>query len=376
MKLVVLQEKLKEGLGIIERASGKSLSLPVLNNTLIRAEKSLLCLMATDLELGIKWWTLAKIEKGGEVVVPTRLLSSIVSLLPDKQINIEEKEGSLLVECLNFKNQIKGFSSEDFPIIPEVSGERFAEINSSSFCQGLSQVVDFATPSQARPEISGIFLSFQEGLVRMASTDSFRLGEKTLTLEKIVPSHEGISFIIPQKTAREVVNVFAEKPGKLKIYFSPNQALFECQMAETPRPQIQLSSRLIEGEYPVYQEIIPKKYETQITLSRSYFLNQVKIASLFGGKTNEIRFKINSKKEEIEIFSQSPDLGQHQSFLGGKVKGQAVEASFNYRFLSDGLLTIKSSEVLFELNGEDGPAVLRPVGDQSYLYVVMPIKTV
>ena len=145
-------------------------------------------------------------------------------------------------------------------------------------------------------------------------------------------------------------------------------------MAETSHPQAQLVSRLIEGEYPCYQEIIPKKCETQIVLSRSEFLNQIKIAALFSGKISEIKFKVDVKKSGIEIFSQNPDIGEHRSFLAGRVKGEPLEISFNHRFLTDGLLNVKSSEVIFELSKEEGPAVLKPVGDQSYLYVAMPIK--
>jgi len=203
------------------------------------------------------------------------------------------------------------------------------------------------------------------------------LAEKTLYFEE--KFNKEYSFILPQKTARELVNIFVEKQGKLKLCLSPNQVLFEYTMPETPHPQIQVVSRLIEGDYPDYQGIIPGKYELQISLSRSEFLNQIKTASIFSGKSNEVRIKVSPKKEEIEVVSQNPELGENKSSLAGKVseqsnKAKEVEAVFNYRFLIDGLAHIKSPKVVFELSGEEGPAVLRPEGDTNYLYVVMPIK--
>jgi DNA polymerase-3 subunit beta len=205
------------------------------------------------------------------------------------------------------------------------------------------------------------------------STDSFRLGEKKIFSK--LPLAKEYSFILPQLTAREVVNVFSEKEGELRIYFSPNQVLFESLLSETNHPQVNLVSRLVEGDFPDYQAIIPKKVETQISLSKNEFLNQIKSASLFSGKISEVKLNVSPQKGKVEVFSQNPDLGEYQSSLLGKIKGKAVSASFNHRFLIDGLLKIKSPEVILELTSGEEPAVLKPVGAEDYLYVVMPIKT-
>jgi DNA polymerase-3 subunit beta len=216
----------------------------------------------------------------------------------------------------------------------------------------------------------------------MTATDSFRLGERKLFLEsspkeEAALSSKEYSFILPQKAAKEIINIFGEKQGQIKVYLSPNQVMFECLLVETPHPQIQLLSRLIEGDYPNYQEIIPKKFETQIILGKNEFLNQIKIASLFSGRISEVKFKVDPKNQKLQIFSQNPELGEYKSLLSGKIKGEPFEASFNHRFLIDGLLNIKSSEVIFELNkktdGKIGPGVLKPVGDETYIYVVMPM---
>ncbi len=377
MKLIILQEKLKEGVGVVERISVKSLSLPVLNNILVKAEKNFLNLATTDLEIGIKWWALAKIEKEGVITVPARIFSTFVNFLPNKQVTLELKGSNLIIGCENYQTILKGFNPEDFPIIPQISEGGSILVDSRSFCHGLNQIADIAIPSTAKPEISGIFFVFQKDFIKMAATDSFRLGEKTFYQNLKTPNpllSKEYTFILPQKAAKEIINIFGEKEGELRICFSPNQVLFELPMAETSHPQIQLISRLIEGEYPNYQEIIPKKYETQVIFQRNEFLNQIKSAALFSGKVNEVKLKIDPKKEKVEVFSQSPDLGEYRSYLAGKIKGKELEISFNHRFLADGLLNIKSSEVVFELTGSEGPGVLKPAGDPSYLYVVMPIK--
>jgi len=375
MRLIIPQEKLKQGLNIVERISLKSLTLPILNNILISTEKNFLNLSATDLEIGINWWVLSKIEKQGRITIPSRLFFNFISLLPNKNVILEVKNNNLLIECENYKTQIKGLSAEEFPIIPKITQGESININNSSFCYNLNQVADIAIPSTTRPEISGVYFLFQKNLITIAATDSFRLGEKKIFLKTESPLNKDYSLILPQKTVKEIVNIFSEKQGQLKIYFSPNQIMFQYPMTETPHPQIEVVSRLIEGEYPNYQEIIPKKYTTQLILKREEFLNQIKTASLFSGKINEVKIKIDVGGKKVNIFSQSPDLGQYQSSVEAKIKGEPVNISFNHRFLLDGLLSIKSSEIIFELNNDSGPGVLKPVGDESYLYVVMPIKS-
>lgn len=375
MKLQILQENLKEGLKIIERIASKSLTLPILNNILISAEKNFLNLAATDLEIGINWWALAKTEKEGKITIPSQLFSNFINLLPNEKINIRGENNNLFIECKNYKTQLKGISAEEFPIIPKIKEGEFININNFVFCQGLKQVADIPVVSTTRPEISGIFLSFKKDQIIITSTDSFRLGEKKILLKTNNPLKKEYSLIIPQKTAKEIINIFENKEGESRIYFSSNQIMFEFQMTQTVHPQIQLVSRLIEGEYPDYQKIIPDKFVTQLILDKNEFSKQIKSASLFSGKTNEIKIKTDLKNNEIIILSQSQDVGDYQSSIEAKIKGQEAEIAFNHRFLSEGILNIKSSEIIFELNGDSGPGVLKPVGDQSYVYVVMPIKS-
>jgi DNA polymerase-3 subunit beta len=372
MTFITLQENLKQGLNVVERVIGKSLTLPILNNVLIESEKGLLKLSATDLEVGVNYWILAKIEEEGSITVPAKFLSSLVSSLPNEKISFSQKNLSLEIESQNYKAEVKGFSREEYPIIPQIKSEGEIEIDGDVFARGLEQIISIPVLSQARPEISGIFLFFGKNLIKMAATDSFRLAEKTIIFKS--PLEKEYSLILPQKTGYELLQILSGKKEKLKIYFSPDQIMFETFMSGLKHPQIQIISRLIEGEYPNYQEVIPQKYETQAFLPRENFLNQVKVVSLFGGKINDVKIKADPKTGSLEIFAQNPDLGENRSLILSKIKGAKQEISFNHKFLIEGLLNIKSSEILFELNGEDGPGVLRPVGDASYLYVIMPIR--
>ncbi|OGZ27354.1 MAG: DNA polymerase III subunit beta [Candidatus Nealsonbacteria bacterium RIFOXYB1_FULL_40_15] len=372
MKFQILQEKLKEGLSIIERVVSRSLTLPILNNVLIEAGKNFLCLSSTDLEIGIKWWALTKTEKEGSITVPSKLLSGFVGLLPNKKIEAGAlKNDFFSIECEECKTKIKGLSAEEFPLIPKVSKEEFISVKSSEFCRNLAQIADIPALSATRPEISGIYFSFQKNQIISASTDSFRLGEKKMTpLKSSLLSPK--TLIVPQKTIKEVINIFGIKETELKIYFSPNQIMFESLMQETDHPEVQLVSRLIEGSYPNYQEIIPKKFTTKLILNKEEFLAQLKQASLFSSKTGEIKLKREDSR--VEILSQNTELGEHESFIYSKIEGEKFEISFNHRFLSDGISKTKSEDISLELNGDSGPGVVRSPGDDSYTYVVMPIK--
>jgi len=372
MKLVILKESLQNGLHVVERIAGRNLSLPILENVLISTEKNFLHLTTTDLETAISWWGLAKIEKEGKTTLPVRFFSSLVNLLPENSIILETVNSTLSIESENVKNQLKCLDPNDFPVIPKLENNPSLKINNSIFIEGLSQVVETAASTQVRPEISGVYFNFQRDFLKMAATDSFQLAEKTIFFEE-KPSQE-YSFILPQKAARELINTFSEKTGKLSLYLSPNQVMFELPLLETPHPQLQIVSKFIEGEYPDYQAIIPKKHESQIITSKKDFLTRLKAAGLLSGKINEVKLTVDPVKNRMEIFSQSTDFGGHQSFLSGKGTGKKVEVSFNWRFLVEGLSNIKTPEVIFELSGEEGPAVLKPVDDSSYLYIAMPIK--
>lgn len=386
MKITLLKENLKAGLGIVEKITGKDLTLPILNNVLISTDKNFLNLATTNLEIGINYWTLSKVEKEGKIAIPAKFLYNFISFLSEEKITLETKDTTLFINCGSQKAQIKGLKPDEFPIIPKIESENFITINALPFLKGISQVIDFCSATQVKPELSGIYFRIQKDRIVLVSTDSFRLTEKTLFFKELPNSinfdkNKEYSFIVPQRTIREIINILSEKTIegnqdlKLKIYFSSNQILFEFLTSDSnPKTKIHLVSRLIEGEYPNYEEIIPKKYKTEVILSKDVFLNQIKTTGLFSGKVNEVKIKALPDKNKIEIFSQHPEFGENKSDISCKVKGDTVQTSFNYKFLVDGLSNIKTQELIFEMNGEDGPAALKPLGDNSYIYIVMPIK--
>ncbi|MFH1582332.1 MAG: DNA polymerase III subunit beta [bacterium] len=380
MITTILKDKLKYGISVVERISNKSLTLPILNNILIKTEKNFLNLSSTDLEIGIQWWSLVKTEKEGKITVPAKLLSSFVNFLPNKQISLKVKEADLQVECEDRQTTIKGVDAEEFPIIPQISKNEKLTIDGKLFCKNLSKVVDIAGYSSTKVEISGVYFLFQKDMITMTATDSFRLGEKKLYLGQTSDLSEAYSLILPQRTAKEIINIFGERDDNLTIYFSPNQIMFESLLSETDHPHIQIISRLIEGEYPNYQEIIPKSHETKVSFKAEELISQIKLASLFSSKVNEVKIKVDPKKGELSVSSQNPDIGEHQGSIRVKAEGKSCEASFNHRFLLDGILSVvfgeeKNPEITLELSGSEKPGVLRSKKDDSYLYLIMPIKT-
>lgn len=374
MKVEILKENLRSGLGVVEKNIGKNLSLPVLNNVLVRTEESFIHLTSTNLETTIQFWVLAKIIKRGTLLLPARFLGQVVASLPNDKITMEAAGNNIKIECKNIITQIQGFDAEEFPIIPEFKQEGSLQIASRKLFEGLSQVAEMAAPSQTRPEISGIYFSFNKNNITMAATDSFRLSEKHIISEN--PLEKEYAFILPQNAAREVMAILQDKDAPVTIQFSQNQVSFELPMLETKHPHVTIVSRLIEGEYPQYQEIIPQKFKTNVVVQKDEFLNQIKAASLFSGKVNEVKISINPEKKEVEISAKNPDGGTYDSHMPCQIKGEALQVSFNYKFLVDGLNNIKSSEITFDISKEEGPCLLRPVGDASYLYVVMPIKSI
>ncbi|MFW6311636.1 MAG: DNA polymerase III subunit beta [Nanoarchaeota archaeon] len=373
MNLKINKNKLENGLNTVKRITTKSSTLPILNDILIKTKDNFLNLSATDLEVGVRWWSLAEINKEEEIVVPTKVLSSFVNYLPEETVSINKNDMNLKIKCGNYKTQIKGLDSEDFPIIPEVENEDYISLNSEVFCEALDQVVNIAMPSSVKPEISGVYFSCKNNSLKIVATDSFRLGEKTISLDK--KNKDDFSFILPQKAAKEIVNIFKGKEKEIKLYHSPNQVLFESEMEETDHPEVQLVSRLIEGEYPDYEEIIPQKTKTKVTLNLSEFKKQIKTANIFTSENKEVKIKVNPEENKLEFTSQYEDLGEHYSFIKVEnIEGKPVEISFNCRFLIDGLNNINTNRGVLKLNGESNPALIKSTENTGYIYVIMPIK--
>jgi len=376
MKTKILQEKLQKVLTQLEKITGKDATLPILTNILLRADKNLLTATATNLETGILWQILAKTDEPGEVVLPAQTFSSLIASLPGGSVSIETKGTIITVTNDRRKSNINGFSAEEFPTLPiDVSGEVLI-IRADILCQALSQVVNFASSSSIKPEITGVYVEFLKDKIKVVATDSFRLGEKTVTTHKKQELTINHKMIIPLRAVREMISIFGDKQGDLEVYFLNNQITVNmASQDDADVSQIKYISRLIEGEYPDYQVIIPTSFAASVSFSKKEILNHLKSASLFSGKNNEINIKISINDSLMVINSQSSDLGGYESEMKlEEVSGKDISITFNYRFLADGLNSIKSDKCVFEFSSDDGPGILKPADDKSFIYILMPIK--
>lgn len=372
MLVHILSEKLKEGVGIVGKLSAKKLSLPILENILLEAKKSFLSLSFTNLESGIVFNTLAKVEKEGKICVKRKILQEITSYLTPGKIEISSENWQLSLKSENFNPKIKGEDPSEFPIIPTPKEEETIIVSGEKFCESLKKVFSLPSASLARPEISGILIVFNREGITFAATDSFRLAEKRIETELEIS--KSYSLILPQMAAKEIVSIFSDKEA-IKIFLSPNQIFIQSEMKETELPEIHYTCRLIEGEYPNYQEIIPKKFEVEATIDAQSFLRLVKAASIFSSKINEVKFVFLPRENKIKILSQNPDLGEMESEIPAQIKGKEMTISFNFKFLIDGIASPKGKEIQILLTKPDGPAMIKSSEERNYFYLLMPIKT-
>lgn len=385
MKLISLQENLKQGLFTVSGIAGKNVNLPILNNILVKTEDGNIKLITTNLEIGIIHIARGKIEKEGSFTVDSKIFSDCINLLPNKKINIEQKGSELLINCENYKTKIKGQSAEEYPLIPEVDKKTYYTAQVNEFKKALSQVIFAVSTSESRLELSGVLFCFTDNNLTMAATDSYRLTEKKINIKTNSEEHRNI--IVPAKTLQELVRILSagtdgEDVGKetaeIKFYLSENQILFTYGSTE-------LVSRLIEGQYPDYKQIIPANIKTNISIDRAELIRAVKVASLFS-KTgiNDINLDFPSSKNQVVVSAVSGQTGENITELDAKVSGNDNSIVINHRYLLDGLNNINSETVKIEMVDANTPCILRPSvsvdapankeKNSDYLYIIMPIK--
>ncbi len=374
MEVEILKDNLKNCLNIIDPIIKKNTSLPILSNILIETEKNFLKISATNLEASIIWRFLAKIKKPGKIVVPISFLKPLISFIQESKI-ILYSDNNLIIKTENQTTQIQGLNPDEFPVIPKLNIKESIKLNNKQLQKALNQVVNIPVLSQIKPEISGIYFNFKSKFLYITATDSFRLVEKKINTTKEIKE----SFILPQISVRNLLNILSFKNNDINLYFNKNQILFEWLGEETDYPQVQFLSRLIEGDYPNYKEIIPKKYNIQMVLNKNNFINQIKKAGIFSNKFFEIKINIYPNNNKIKITSENPNLGKNESYIKTEkinpIKKE-TEISFNYKFILEGLNVIESSEVEFNLTENEGPASIIPVGESDFIYILMPVKNI
>ncbi|EKD49647.1 MAG: hypothetical protein ACD_63C00081G0002 [uncultured bacterium] len=367
MKITCTQENLNKGLSTVNQAVGTDTTLPVLSNVLLKTEGGRLKLSGTDLETGVNMFIGGKVVKEGSLTVPAKLLGEYVNSLPSSQVVLEVKDGKLKLGCENFSASINGIDSEEFPLIPKIEKKEVCRVNVDDFKKVAEKVVFAAAVDESRPELSGVLMSFTNSSIAMAATDSYRLAEGIVDNVKTMGKPK--SSIIPAKTVSELLHIFGENvDGDLVISVSENQIMFQ-------NSDISVVSRLVEGQYPDYKQIIPDKFNTEGIFKRDELLKGIKTTGLFAKHgSNDVKLEFNVPGGETILYASSSQVGKNFSKLKSKIKGETTEVIFNYRYLLDGLNNIDSEKVRLMVNGSSGPAAMKAESGSKYIYVIMPIK--
>ncbi len=368
MKLKCLILHLKEALSLIEKISTRNVSLPILNSVLISSKKRELKIFATNLEVGLEIKIPAKIEKEGEIAIPIKIFYNFLSnISSNENIELESHQNNLSLNTENSSTLIKGYPVEDFPIIS------FLKEKEKSFClpvkdflSGLYSVSYAASVSEMKPEISSVLVYSQKNTpMTFVATDSFRLAKKTIQYN----FSDFPVLLIPIKSVMEILRVFENENGEIEIVNVKNQIFLFSE-------KIKFVSRLTEGSFPDYEEIIPKSFSTEVLVEKNTFNNNLKIAGVFSGKLNEVKIEISPEKKQLKIQTYNNDFGEHSSFSSAEIKGEKVKIAFNHRYLIESLKFISTEKISLRFNGENKPLFITSVKDNSFYCLIMPMKDI
>ncbi len=364
MKLECTKENLKRGLFVVSRVVGNGNPLQVLNNILVKTDQGRIKLSSTNLEIGVNTWVGGKIEEEGALTVPAKLINEYINNLPTEKVTLESTENSTLkLESENYHTSIKGLSHEDFPLIPQISDEAFAKIDAQELKNAFAETIWASAANETQPEISGIFMGFDQDQIRIAATDRYRLAERTVRL--LEPARGTKEVILPARTVSEAYKILNIVSGTVEIYFSESQVLFKFDETE-------LISRLIDGSYPDYRQIIPKEFKTECVVEREDFIHALKAAALFAPDSNNVSVEV--KDGGITVTASSMAAGENTTQVKAQVKGENNAAIFNFRYLIDCLNNLSEKSLTFKMINDASPAAIVPTGRDNYTYIVMPIK--
>jgi DNA polymerase-3 subunit beta len=373
MKVTVLQESLSHGLNIVSRAVSPRSTLPVLSNVLIASDESRLRLSATNLELGITCWIGAKIEEEGSTTVPARTFSDLVGTLPAEQVNLSlnASNQTLNVRCGPSNTDIKCIDAQEFPPLPVPEMEGAILLNVADFKEMISQVVFAASADEARPVLMGVLVSVDKETITLASADGFRLSVRKGTLSQ--PAAQPVSAIIPARALGELARIAGDGSEMISMVFPKGRGQVVFRLKD-----VELVSQLIDGTFPDYMQIIPRSYKSRTILSTPALLKACKQAEIFAREgSNVARFNIKTSGElepgSVEISAQAEETGSNETVVAATIEGTGLLIAFNVRYLREALEVIKSPNVAMETSAANAPGVIRPVGDDNFLHVIMPM---
>lgn len=373
MKVTVLQETLAHGLSIVSRAVSPRSTLPVLANVLMATDEGRLRLSATNLELGITCWIGAKIEEEGSTTVPARTFVDLVSTLPAEPVNftLNPTTQTLNVRCGASNTDIKCIDAQEFPPLPVPDLEGAIHINVADFKEMIQQVVFAASIDEARPVLMGVLVTIEGDTLTMAAADGFRLSVRKGTLSQ--PAPQPLSAIIPARALSELARVAADGGESIAMILPKGRGQVVFRMKD-----VEVVSQLIDGTFPDYQQIIPRSYKSRTILSTPALLKACKQAEIFAREgSNVARLNIKSSGElepgSVEISAQSEETGSNETVVAATIDGIGLLIAFNVRYLREVLEVIKTPNVALETTAPNAPGVIRPVGDDNFLHVIMPM---
>jgi len=373
MRLSCLQENLSKGLSVVGRAVATRSTLPITNNVLLATDQSRLKLAATNLEIAVTHWIGAKVEEEGAITVPARLLTEFISSLPSERldINLPPKTRSLQLKCARFEARINGMDAEDFPPIPQLVEGTTTKIEADALRLAITQVVFAAAAEDTRPVLTGVHAEFEHDRLTLAAADGFRLAVHTTSLA--TPVAEKTEVIIPSRALGELNRLVADQEEPVEVTVNPakSQMLFRLKNTE-------LVSQLIQGTFPNYAQLIPSSYATRAVVSAPEFLRATRTAIIFARDASGIvRLQITPGEEvapgKMTIAAQAEEVGDDVGEIDALVEGEAAKIAFNGRYLAEVLGVLHEGQVALEITNPSSPGVIRPLGADNYVHVVMPM---
>jgi DNA polymerase-3 subunit beta len=373
MKFSCLQENLAKGLAIVGRAVATRSTLPVLSNILLATDEGRLKLAATNLEVGINCWIGAKVEEDGATTVPARLLTDFVNSLPPERIDAQlvTRTQTLNLHCVNYEANIKGIDAQEFPLIVALSEDTGMSLEPTTLREMINQVSFAAAVDESRPVLTGVLAEISGSRLTMAAADGFRQSVRSAELAGAAP--EAASVIIPARALQEVARVSTEEENPIRVTIAPNRSQVFFRMSN-----IDLISQLVEGSFPDYKQIMPKSYSTRTVVDSAELLKAVKIASFFArDAANIVRLRITPGEGglggKLTVMATSAELGDNVAEINVDVEGPAIEIAFNAKYLLDVFSVITMPKVALETSNPSSPGVIRTVGDETFVHVIMPM---
>ncbi|MCA9323602.1 DNA polymerase III subunit beta [Candidatus Saccharibacteria bacterium] len=363
MKLTVTQENLSRALSTVSRVASTRSSLPILSNVLLKTEGNRLLVAATNLDIAVSEKIGAKISQAGSITVPARLMQDFVSSLPSGTLELDMKDNKLQLSAERFDSTINGVAAEEFPVMPTIDGGSVAEFSAGEMKQTLQQVLFAASSDDARPVLTGVYMHADKKKIFIAATDSYRLAEKNIKKDA-----GDMSLLLPAQSLQELLRALKDDNEPVTITYDDQQARFKIASVE-------IVTRLIDGTYPDYRKLLPASFETTAKLSKQSLNEITKVSSLFAREAaGSITLVIDEAKKEVSISSIASQVGENSAHAEAEVSGDAV-ITMNSRYILDALQAFEGSTIQINVNGKLDPCVLTDPEDDSYLHVIMPVKS-